>query len=71
MTKEIIDIVADIRNKLSPFSNILALLEAEKNELTESTIIDIILIELDMCKKNMPIIKAQLEQINRIVEPNL
>ena len=71
MSKEIIDIVADIRNKLSPFSNLVALLEAEKNELTESTIIDIILIELDMCKKNMPIIKAQLEQINRIVEPNL
>lgn len=70
MSKEIIDIVADIRNKLSPFSNLVALLEAEKNELTESTIIDIIIIELDMCKKNMPIIKAQLEQINRIVEPN-
>lgn len=67
MNKEIIDIVADIRNKLSPFSNLVALLEAEKNELTESTIIDIIIIELDMCKKNMPIIKAQLEQINRIV----
>ena len=70
MSKEIIDIVADIRNKLSPFSNLVALLEEEKNELTESTIIDIIIIELDMCKKNMPIIKAQLEQINRIVEPN-
>lgn len=70
MNKEIIDIVADIRNKLSPFSNLVALLEAKKNELTESTIIDIIIIELDMCKKNMPIIKAQLEQINRIVEPN-
>jgi hypothetical protein len=39
------------------------LLEAEKSETQQ----DLIWWEISMCKKNMPIIKDQLEKINRIV----
>lgn len=64
MSKEIIDIVADIRNKLGPIANLVALLEQEKSEPQQ----DLICWETEMAKKNISIIKEQLEKINRLLD---